>query len=39
MSMGLNKMTPVQYREHLLKQSGTYLIPYNTKEPAIMLLL
>lgn len=32
---GLNKMTPVQYRNHLLKLPGTALIPYNAKGPAI----
>ncbi len=35
---GLNKMTPVQYREYLLKQPGTCLIPYNVKGPAITLV-
>lgn len=31
---GINRMTPVQYRNHLLNQPGTSLILYNAKGPA-----
>ena len=36
---GLNKMTPVQYRDYLLKQPGTELIIYEEKGTAIAQLL
>ena len=36
---GLNKMTPVQYRDYLLKQPGTSLILYEEKGTAIAQFL